>query len=248
MISLHDDALAIADAVNLDTLQESGPTGPRRLEGEGPADESDAPVSQGNDVLDRLGDAFTVVDTDIAGQRVHLSHIQKNNGHAAMGKFVEKWPVDFRCHNGHPIDLPLNHAAHADAHAFRAVIGVGHDDLVPAMDGSEFEALHQFGEKRIHNIGEDQTEHPASSGNQRPRLRIGVVPKLTNHPPYFLSRFWPDQFALVDGARNRRRRQVSPRRHFLDVHDRIGVALDSPRIIAFPERPDRRFGGMDGPG
>jgi hypothetical protein len=53
----------------------------------------------------------------------------------------KRWGVIFGGHDGHAIDLPLNHAADTNLHAVGVVVGVGDDHFITMMDGRELKAL-----------------------------------------------------------------------------------------------------------
>ena len=87
-----------------------------------------------------------------------------------------------------PSTLRSSKPANAHRHAFRTVAGGTDHDLVAALDGDVFEALHQFGKEWIRDIGDHQAEHAAASRNQRPRLAVGIVSEFLDRLPNSLSR------------------------------------------------------------
>jgi len=45
------------------------------------------------------------------------------------------------------------------------------------------EALHNLRKERVRNLGNDQPENPAASGNERPRLLVWIVAELLDDLP-----------------------------------------------------------------
>ena len=68
------------------------------------------------------------------------------------------------------------------------------------LDRNGFEDLNDFRKEGIGNFGNDETKNPAAPGNQRPRLRVRVVPKLLDHAPNALRQRRIDGGDPVDGA------------------------------------------------
>ena len=62
--------------------------------------------------------------------------------------------------------------------------------------------LHDFGEKRIGDFGNDQSENAASSRYQGARLSIGVVAQFIHHFPDAFCQLRINRRDAVDGARD----------------------------------------------
>ena len=104
--------------------------------------------------------------------------------------------IGFRGHDGDAVDFAFDHAANASRHALGIVIRVSDDDFLAALYRLIFETFHQFGEKRIGDIGDDEPQHAASSRNQRAGVGVGI------------------EVQLFDGlAHTRRRRRALPSRN-----------------------------------
>src|SRR5437868_11628476 len=95
-----------------------------------------------------------------------------------------------------------------------------------------FENLHDLWKKRVGYLRNDQTENPASSGNQSARLRVGIIAKLINNAPYTFCELWVYRRNPVDGARHRCSRYACALCDFPDIHEEDSVAGSSKKIIA----------------
>src|ERR1700756_4891594 len=147
--------------------------------------------------------------------------------------------LNLRSDNRHRIDLALDHPAYTISGALGIVVGIRNDHLVAMVGSSEFKALHQFREKRIYDVGNDQTQHSTLSRHQCPRLRARIIPKLTNDAPNLLSGSRLDQVATVDGARYRRSGDRCAVSDFLYIHFLLSIYLDcyvTPSSVLRPKR------------
>ncbi len=80
------------------------------------------------------------------------------------------------------VHAAFDHAAYGEFHSFRIVHGGGEQNFVIVLDGEGFKGLHNFGEKRIGDFGNDQAEDrgcgrrqaraPGDSENSRARRSL----------------------------------------------------------------------------
>src|ERR1039457_2416795 len=80
-----------------------------------------------------------------------------------------------------------------------------------------------WGKKRIGDLRDDQTEDAASSGNQGPRLSVGVVTELLHRLPDPFRELRIYGGNAVDDTRNGRSGNLGAPRDLTDAHRNAGV-------------------------
>lgn len=103
-------------------------------------------------------------------------------------------------HYGDAVNVALKHAADEGLGALRLVAGGADEDFVALGDGEVFELLDQFGEKRVGDLGDDEAEHVAASGDECAGLGVGDVADLFNGLPDTFGERGVNGGDAVDGA------------------------------------------------
>src|ERR1019366_2142912 len=110
-----------------------------RFQAQRTADEPDAPVAQGHQVLHGLVYPHRVVHDDVADVLSGRPYVQEHHRHLSVRQLLDQVVVHLRGHYGNPVDLALQHAPDADGHARRIVIGGTHQDVVAMLRGNVFQ-------------------------------------------------------------------------------------------------------------
>jgi hypothetical protein len=78
--------------------------------------------------------------------------------------------------------------------------GRGEKNFIALLNSQGFKCLHNLREKRVGDLGNDQSKDTTSSGHQRARLPVGVVSELLDSLPDPLCHLRVDGRILIDGA------------------------------------------------
>ena len=68
--------------------------------------------------------------------------------------------------NGDAVDAAFDHSADGEFHALGIVNRGGEQNFVVFFDRQGLEGLHNFGEKRIGKLGDDQSKNATAAGNE----------------------------------------------------------------------------------
>src|SRR5947209_907200 len=122
------------------------------------ADESDAAVAKGDEVLESFSNAASIVDHDVAHAVGGGASIEHDERYSGATDFFDKIRAHLGGHDGKSIYLALKQAVHTLSCPFGIVFGVAEDHLVLFVDCDCFEGFHQIGKKWIRNVGDDERE------------------------------------------------------------------------------------------
>src|SRR5208337_1612206 len=112
----------------------------------------------------------------------------------------------------------FNHPAYGKFHALGIMNCGSQKNFVLLLDSKSFKSLHNLGEKRVGDFGNDQSKNMASSGDQGTRLAVGVIPEFGNGLPNAFCQLCIDGRHLVDRARNGGGRYFGPSGYVTNVH------------------------------
>ena len=147
--------------------------------------------------------ALGVIDANVGAVQAGFAGVHEHGGDVAAGQFGHQRRVGFRSHDGHAIDFAFHHAPDASRHPLGIVIRVPDDDFLAALHRLIFKTLHQFRKKRVGDVGDDQSQHPASSRNQGASVGVGIEVQLFDGLAHARRGAGPYLLGIVDGARNR---------------------------------------------
>jgi len=185
---------------------------------QGAADERDIFVPQPDQMLHALQYAVMVVDLEQADARPVRPDVDEDERHFAFGELIEQRLFDPEGHDGYAIDFALEHAADAVRHAPGFVVGGADEDFVAIGDGDIFKPLDQLGEERIGDLGDDEAEELAASGDQSAGLGVGKVVEFVDHFPDAFGDLRIDGRDVIDGAGDGRDGDVRGAGDGADVH------------------------------
>ena len=101
--------------------------------------------------------------------------VEKDDGDTAAAEHPDEVRIHFRRHDGHAIDLALEHAPDTHFHTLGAIVGVGNEHFVAVLHGNALETFHQFREERVLNVGDDHAVDVALAGAKSAGMRVGVI-------------------------------------------------------------------------
>lgn len=146
---------------------------------EGSADEADLGVAEGDEVADGLFHAVAVVDHDgVLGEGL-LGDVDEDHGDVAGGEVAEDGVFDAEGHDGDAVDVALDEATEAVLD-LGVVVGGADEELVVALDGGLFEALDELGEEGVGDVGDEEADESAASGDEGAGLGVGEVVELAD--------------------------------------------------------------------
>ena len=86
------------------------------------------------------------------------------------------------------------------------------------FDSESLKCLNDFREERVGNLGNNQSEDMAPSGDQGPSGAVRVVAEILDGLPYTLCQLSVNGADLIDGARDGCSRYSCPTGNITDVH------------------------------
>ena len=196
-----DDAGGIEwDATLFERLGECGEAGLGGVQPSRTGDEGDVAMAERGEVLHALTDAVMVVHLEQADAVAFGADVDEDERNVTLGELVEQWLFDSKGHDGDAIDLALQHAADTVRHAFGIVVGGADKYLVAVLDGDILEALDEFREEGIGDLGDDEAEDPTASRDEGSRLTIGEVVEFVDDVPDSLGDLRIDGSDPIDGS------------------------------------------------
>ena len=162
--------------------------------------EGDVVMTERGKMLYTLTDAVVVVDLEQTDAIAPGPHIDEDKRDVALGELVEQGFFDAEGHDGDAIHLALEHTTDAVRHAFGVVVGGTDQDLVAMFNGDIFKALDELGEEGIGDLGDDEAEDPATSGDEGAGLSVGEVVELVDDVPDSLGDLRIDGTDAINGS------------------------------------------------
>ena len=206
------------DAALFERIGEGGNAGLGGVEMKRTGDESDISVAQSAKVLYALPDAVVIVHFEHADAGAFWADVDEDEWNISFGKLIEQRRFDAEGHDGYAVDLALNHAADALVHAVGVVVGRTDQDLVAVLNGDVFEALKEFGKEGVGDLGDDEAEYLAASGDESSSLGVGEVVEFADDVPHAFGQGWVHRGDAVDGAGDRCDGDVRRSCNRADVH------------------------------
>ena len=109
------------------------------------------------------------------------------------------------------------------------------------LDGNPLENLHDFREKGVGDLGDDEAKNAAPPRNQCSSLCIGIIAKLLDYLPNALGKLGIDGGDMIDGPRHGGGGYLGTPGDFTDVHNLYWVSLLERKIEAKPNRFGKRY-------
>ena len=155
-------------------LLEGLEAGARGGEAERAADEGDAAMAEGGEVLHGIVDAGLVVDLDAAYAGGGGSGVEEDEGDVSAAEDFDEGFIHLGGHDGYAVDFALEHAGDAELHALGVVVGVGDEDFFAVDYGDVFEGFYQLGEEGVGDVGDDEAVEAGASGAEGAGVGVGV--------------------------------------------------------------------------
>jgi hypothetical protein len=132
-------------------------------------------MSQSCQVLDGLPDSMQVVDSDVGNPRDIWTNVNKYQRHLPVSQVFNQRIFHTECQNCHAIDPPFDHPSDRRLHSFRVMYRRGQKNFVVVLYCEVFESLNNFGEERIRDLRNNQSEDSTAPEDESASLSIRVV-------------------------------------------------------------------------
>src|SRR5579862_6766553 len=189
-------------------------------------------------MLNRLTDTVQVVDTNVADAGTRRTNVDKYQWHLAQFEILEQHLLHAERHNGNTFDTAFDHPPDCCFHMCRIISGRGEHDFEMMLNCNALKYLDDLGKERIGDLRNDEAENPASSGNERSSLGVGIVAEFFDDVPYSLSELGIDSRDSIDGARDGRCRNSCAFCDFPNIHE-MGACTGG---TAFRKNDDIKLG------
>src|SRR5450759_222514 len=147
-------------------------------------------------MLHRLANAVQIVNPNVADVGAGQPDVGENQWHFPQLQVFEQHLFHAEGHNGNPFHAAFDHPPHGSFHALGVVTRGGQKNLVVVLDGNSFEDLDDLRKEWIGDLGNDESKDTTPSGDQGPRLSIGIVAKFLDYIPDTLGQLWIDSRAV----------------------------------------------------
>ena len=138
------------------------------------ADEGDAAVTEGGEVLDGVVYAGLVVDLDAAYAGAGDAGVEEYEGDVAAAEDFDEGVIHLGGHDGYAVDFALEHAGDAELHALGVVVGIGDEDFLAVDYGDVLEGFYELGEEGVGDVGDDEAVEAGASGAEGAGVGVGV--------------------------------------------------------------------------
>ena len=153
-------------------------------------------------IIHDLLDAGRVINAQITGVSANRSEIEKGYGDHSASEFVHQLKADFRSHDGYAANLVFHHALGGLSSSPRIVIGVAENGVVAQLPGACLEALDDFREKRIFDIGDDNAQRAAVVRREMARVHVANVAQLFDRGQNQAPRLGSDFSGVIQDVRH----------------------------------------------
>ena len=106
-----------------------------------------------------LPNAAGIVHFDIAEFPSRRAGIKRHDWYTGTLHLLDQTRFHLRGHNRNTLHFAVEEAVDTQLRAFRAVLGIGDDYFIMALDGNSFEGFDQVWKEGIRNVGDDESEN-----------------------------------------------------------------------------------------
>lgn len=182
------------------------------------ADEGEAAVAEGVEVIDELLDAGAVIDADVGDVGAGGADVVKDAGDFGGGEFVDEAGVHFRDDEGEAGDAAADHEADGADEAVGVVVGVGDDDFEAAAAGLGFEGAEDVEEEGVLHVGGDEADGMAFASGESAGMEIGGVVEIGDGFENAGAGGAADDVEIVEDARDGGGGDAGAFGHFFKIH------------------------------
>ncbi len=118
-------------------------------------------------MLDSLQNTSGVIDPNIAFVALHPGIVQPHHGYVPVQQAIHQPGIELRAHNGHSAHFVLNHSPDGCLRIDLLVVRHSKYEFQMFSVASSFKTFNQLREKRILDIGDDQSKRIAVAANQQ---------------------------------------------------------------------------------
>ena len=174
VISFLDEGGVFVEMLLRGAFLEGLEAGARGGERERAADEGDAAMAEGGEVLHGVVYSGLVVDLDAAYAGAGNAGVEEDEGDVAVAEDFDEGVIHLGGHDGYAVDLTLEHAGDAELHALGVVVGVRDEDFFAVDYGDVFEGFYEFGEEGVGDVGDDEAVEAGASGSEGAGVGVGI--------------------------------------------------------------------------
>ena len=140
-------------------------------------------MAERGQVLHCLANSLSIIHLEHPDIGQVRSGIYKHQRKLALHQLPHQFLFDAEGHYGHAVHVTLQHAANQRLGAGRFVVGGTDQNFVALGNGKVFKLLNQLWKKWVGDLRNNEAQHAAAAGNQRPSLGVGQVAQLIDRPP-----------------------------------------------------------------
>ena len=114
-------------------------------------------------MLYRLSNAGAIIYSDSANRPALRCNVDEDKRNVLSGEAIQEWLFNSKRHYSDPIDLSLKHPLDADLHAAAVIRCRSDQDFIVRIDRFFLKALDQLRKERICDVGNNDTDQPATT-------------------------------------------------------------------------------------
>ena len=176
----------------------------------GAADVGDALAALRDEVLGGERSQFVVFHADVIGVGAGQHAVDQNVRRLIGLEHLEQFEPSFALRGGddQAVDFAVDQHIHLAPFHVAVFLGVGNDHLIAERMEFAGDALGDFSEEGVHQVGQHQSHHIGAAGNHAARDPVGLIIQLAHPLEHAVARFFADVAVVAKSLRNRHQRHA----------------------------------------